>query len=61
MFLWANQGLFPHWLQLKKTQVLTPISIPSGTAPGNYYVIGVADSGGVAVEKKENNNTEFSR
>jgi len=41
----------------------TSIPIPSGTAPGNYYVIGVADSGsdtgGVVVETREDNNTKF--
>ena len=42
-----------------KNSGATSIPIPSGTAPGNYYVLGVADSGGVAVEKKEDNNTEF--
>jgi hypothetical protein len=37
----------------------TSITIPSGTAPGDYYVLAVADSGGLVAEKRENNNTQY--
>ncbi|MBI4654574.1 MAG: DUF1566 domain-containing protein [Nitrospirae bacterium] len=36
----------------------TQITIPSGTIPGNYYIIGRADAGGVAAESNEKNNTK---
>ena len=42
-----------------KNSGVTSIPIPSGTAAGNYYVIGVADGGGIVAESKEDNNTEF--
>jgi len=35
----------------------TPLLIPPGTAPGNYYVIGVADTNNAVSEGLENNNT----
>jgi subtilisin family serine protease/subtilase family serine protease len=38
----------------------TPVTIPAGTAPGNYYVIGVADWNNTVVESLENNNTRNS-
>jgi hypothetical protein len=42
-----------------KNSGTTSITIPSGTAPGNYYVLAVADAGGVVPETRENNNTRF--
>jgi len=38
----------------------TSLVIPAGTAPGNYYIIGVADSNNVVAESLENNNTRAS-
>jgi subtilisin family serine protease/subtilase family serine protease len=38
----------------------TPLPIPAGTSPGNYYVIGVADWNDAVVESLENNNTRTS-
>ena len=38
----------------------TPVVIPSGTAPGTYYVIGVADANNVVIENTETNNTRNS-
>jgi subtilisin family serine protease/subtilase family serine protease len=38
----------------------TPLPIPAATAPGNYYIIGVADSNNAVVESLENNNTRTS-
>jgi hypothetical protein len=35
----------------------TSITIPSGTPPGNYYVLAIADAGGVVTETREENNT----
>ena len=35
----------------------TPCTIPAGTAPGTYFLIGVADGGGVVQETNETNNT----
>ena len=35
----------------------TSLTIPAGTAPGIYYIIGMADSAGIVGESKENNNT----
>jgi subtilase family serine protease len=38
----------------------TPLLIPTGTAPGNYYIVGVADSNNAVSEGLENNNTRSS-
>jgi hypothetical protein len=35
----------------------TPITIPVNTAPGIYFLGGVADGDHVVVESQENNNT----
>lgn len=35
----------------------TSVTIPAGTATGNYYVVGRADAGDVVLELYENNNT----
>jgi subtilisin family serine protease/subtilase family serine protease len=35
----------------------TPLLIPAGTTPGNYYIIGVADTNNAVSEGLENNNT----
>jgi hypothetical protein len=42
-----------------KNSGVTSIPIPSNTAAGNYYVIGVADGAGVVAESREDNNAEF--
>jgi len=34
----------------------TPCTIPAGTAPGTYFLIGVADGGGAVQETNETNN-----
>jgi subtilase family serine protease len=34
----------------------TAVTIPPGTAPGNYYVLAVADAGNTLAESNENNN-----
>ena len=39
--------------------IATAITVPAGTAPGNYYLIVVADGAAVIVETVENNNTLF--
>lgn len=36
------------------------VTVPQGTAPGTYYVIGAADAGGAVGESVENNNTRNS-
>jgi Calcineurin-like phosphoesterase/CARDB/Calx-beta domain len=41
----------------EKNSGTTSITIPSGIAPGSYYVLGLADAGGVVTETRENNNT----
>jgi subtilase family serine protease len=38
----------------------TMVAVPLGIPPGNYYVIGVADGGGVIAETNETNNTQFA-
>ena len=34
----------------------TAVTIPPGTAPGNYYILAVADAGSTVAESNENNN-----
>ena len=36
----------------------TPCTIPAGTAPGNMFLIGVADGPGAVTETSETNNTQ---
>ncbi len=38
----------------------TQVTVPPGTAPGSYYVIGVADWSGAVAESVETNNTRNS-
>jgi len=35
----------------------TAVTIPPGTAGGNYYILAVADAGHTVAESNENNNT----
>ena len=35
----------------------TTLTIPSGTAPGTYYIVAVADDGNAVAETSETNNT----
>ncbi len=42
------------------SQGTTSVTIPAGTAPGSYYIIAVADSGGVVAETNETNNVKAS-
>jgi subtilase family serine protease len=37
----------------------TTLTIPAGTVPGTYYIIGKADAGGAVVETQEGNNTKY--
>lgn len=38
----------------------TELVVPPGTAPGRYYVVGVADYAGAAVESSGTNNTRIT-
>jgi subtilase family serine protease len=38
--------------------LVTSVTIPLGTAPGAYYLLGKADDGAVEVESRENNNVK---
>ena len=37
----------------------TPLQIPSGTAPGSYYIVAKADQAGTVLESDESNNTRL--
>ena len=37
----------------------TPVQIPAGTAPGNYYLLAQADALGVVDESPETNNVTY--
>jgi hypothetical protein len=36
----------------------TPLTIPAGTVPGNYFIIAECDAGNVVAELTETNNTK---